>query len=147
MKKNADAHIKFLIHKIETTQFAILTEETDEKNLSVGSGIAFGIDGENRLVRAMFKYEFNSKETVALILEVYVDFQIEEKCFQQQVRLNDSLRIPKDFAMHLAMIAVGTARGILHEKTNGTKLNEFPMPPIDLTESIAEDIIFTPENT
>ena len=147
MKKIVETHIKFVIHKIETKQFAIVTEEIDESELSISSGIGFGIDDENRLVRAMFKYEFNSKETVALILEVYVDFQIVEKCFQDKIRFHGALKIPKDFATHLAMIAVGTARGILHEKTNGTKLNEFPMPPIDLTESIAEDITFMPENT
>ena len=146
MKRKTENTIGFIIHKIETKQFAILSEELDESELTITSGVAFGIDEDNRIIRAMFKYEFISKDKVILILEVYVDFQIEEKCFGKQIKIKDSLVIPKDFAAHLAMIAVGTARGILHEKTNGTKLNEFLMPPIDLTASIDEDIAFKFEN-
>lgn len=146
MKRKTENTIGFIIHKIETKQFAILSEELDESELTITSGVAFGIDEDNRIIRAMFKYEFISKDKVILILEVYVDFQIEEKCFGKQIKIKDSLVIPKDFATHLAMIAVGTARGILHEKTNGTKLNEFLMPPIDLTASIDEDIAFKFEN-
>lgn len=146
MKRKTENTIGFIIHKIETKQFAILSEELDESELTITSGVAFGIDEDNRIIRAMFKYEFISKDKVILILEVYVDFQIEEKCFGKQIKIKDSLVIPKDFAAHLAMIAVGTARGVLHEKTNGTKLNEFLMPPIDLTASIDEDIAFKFEN-
>ena len=146
MKRKTENTIGFIIHKIETKQFAILSEELDESELTITSGVAFGIDEDNRIIRAMFKYEFISKDKVILILEVYLDFQIEEKCFGKQIKIKDSLVIPKDFATHLAMIAVGTARGILHEKTNGTKLNEFLMPPIDLTASIDEDIAFKFEN-
>jgi len=146
MKRKTENTIGFIIHKIETKQFAIVSEELDESELTITSGVAFGIDEDNRIIRAMFKYEFISKDKVILILEVYVDFQIEEKCFGKQIKIKDSLVIPKDFATHLAMIAVGTARGILHEKTNGTKLNEFLMPPIDLTASIDEDIAFKFEN-
>lgn len=146
MKRKTENTIGFIIHKIETKQFAILSEELDESELTITSGVAFGIDEDNRIIRAMFKYEFISKDKVILILEVYVDFQIEEKCFGKQIKIKDSLVIPKGFATHLAMIAVGTARGILHEKTNGTKLNEFLMPPIDLTASIDEDIAFKFEN-
>lgn len=146
MKRKTENTIGFIIHKIETKQFAILSEEVDESELTITSGIGFGIDEDNRIIRAMFKYEFNSKDKVILILEVYVDFQIEKKCFGKQIKIKDSLVIPKDFAAHLAMIAVGTARGVLHEKTNGTKLNEFLMPPIDLTASIDEDIAFKFEN-
>lgn len=146
MKRKTENTIGFIIHKIETKQFAIVSEELDESELTITSGVAFGIDEDNRIIRAMFKYEFISKDKVILILEVYVDFQIEEKCFGKQIKIKDSLVIPKDFATHLGMIAVGTARGILHEKTNGTKLNEFLMPPIDLTASIDEDIAFKFEN-
>jgi hypothetical protein len=43
------------------------------------------------------------------------------------------------------MITAGTARGILHEKTKGTPLNDFPIPTIDITQSIPADIEFEAE--
>ena len=39
------------------------------------------------------------------------------------------------------MIAVGTARGILHAKTEATKFNQFLIPPINVVELIKDDII------
>ncbi len=145
MKKNIETSIQFTIYKIETTQFAVLSDTVEESALTIKSGVGFGIDEDNRLLRAMFKYEFQSNNATALILEVAVDFQIENKCFEEQIKSDDTFKIPKVFATHLAMLAVGVGRGILHEKTNGTALNNFPMPPIDITESITDDILFNLE--
>ena len=41
----------------------------------------------------------------------------------------------------MATIVVGTVRGIIHAKTEGTVLNAIVLPPINLTEIIKDDIL------
>lgn len=50
--------------------------------------------------------------------------------------------ISKGFITHLAMISVGTTRGILYAKTEGTDFVKFIIPTINLSELILEDAIF-----
>ncbi|NOQ75958.1 MAG: hypothetical protein GQ574_28385 [Crocinitomix sp.] len=52
------------------------------------------------------------------------------------------LVFPKGFIRHLSVICVGTARGILHAKTEGTKFNEFILPTINVEDLIQEDASF-----
>jgi hypothetical protein len=145
MENNVNNNIQFAIYKIDTMQFAILSEELNEASLTIKSGVAFGVDEHNRIVRVAFKYEFQSMEITALILEVAMEFQVSEECFTKQIQSAQSYILPKAFATHLAMIVVSTARGILHEKTKGKVLNSFPLALIDLTESITEDVILDRE--
>jgi hypothetical protein len=43
---------------------------------------------------------------------------------------------------HFGVITVGTARGVLHSKTDGSIFNDLILPTINLTEIIKDDIIF-----
>lgn len=145
MDANSREKIAFRIHRIETLQFAILIDTIDSEELTISSGFGFGIDPDDCLLRSTFKYEFQSEQKPALILEVAVDFAIEPESFSQNLKNEANYIIPKHMANHLAMITVGTARGILHEKTNGTDLNKYLIPTIDITESIREDVVFDAE--
>ncbi len=49
--------------------------------------------------------------------------------------------MPKNFAQHIGVITVGTARGILHTKTEGTILNSLIIPSINVLELVPNDII------
>jgi hypothetical protein len=49
--------------------------------------------------------------------------------------------IPEGFASHMAVITVGTIRGILYEKVKDTLFKEYIIPPINLTELIQEDVV------
>ena len=43
---------------------------------------------------------------------------------------------------HLSVITVGTARGVLHAKTENTPFNKFVLPTINVTELVKEDVSF-----
>lgn len=49
--------------------------------------------------------------------------------------------VPVDFLRYMGTIVVGTARGIIHAKTEGTVLNSVVLPPINLVEIIKEDLV------
>lgn len=54
-----------------------------------------------------------------------------------------TLTVPKGFLCHLAMLTVGTSRGILHAKTEGTCFNKYVLPVINVTEIIKGDASFS----
>lgn len=56
--------------------------------------------------------------------------------------VTNTLVIPKGFLRHLAMLTVGTSRGILHAKTEGTCFNKYVLPTINVTLIIKEDATF-----
>jgi hypothetical protein len=57
-----------------------------------------------------------------------------------------SVLLPANFARHLAMITVGTTRGVLHAKTEKTEFSKFIIPTINLEEIITEVVEIEKEN-
>lgn len=53
----------------------------------------------------------------------------------------NTLTLEKGFARHLSVIAVGTARGVLHSKTEDTDWNHITLPLINIEEVLQEDVI------
>jgi hypothetical protein len=49
--------------------------------------------------------------------------------------------LPKGFVRHLAVLTVGTVRGILHTKTEGTDSNKFVLPTINVADMISDDAV------
>ncbi len=50
--------------------------------------------------------------------------------------------IPVDFLRYMGSVSVGTIRGVIHAKTEGTVLNPVVMPPVNLEEMIQTDLQF-----
>lgn len=134
--------IEFRIQHIETLQYAILVENLDEQKLAYAISFSYGLDTSTKIIRTMFKFELLQNKELALILEIGVDCAIEPKCFDKNIQKENGYLIPSDFAIHMAMIAVGTARGVLHEKTKDSSLNKFPIPTINVSNAIQSDILF-----
>lgn len=135
--------LRFRIYQIETIQFALLQDKMSRDDLSFSVRFGYQLDYQNKLIRTIFKFDLLHNDHPAVVIEVAVDFNIESESFESQIEKELEYRVPKDFAIHLAMVTVGTTRGILHEKTRNTPFNTFPIPTIDLTQSIKNDLIFT----
>ena len=71
------------------------------------------------------------------------EFEVSEKALGSFNKVKEEKYIiPRNFLLHLGVITIGTARGILHSKTEGTKFNKFILPSINLTTMINEDMEF-----
>ena len=68
-------------------------------------------------------------------------FKIEDKSWGGFIKKKEII-FPKAFVAHMAMITVGTSRGILHSKTEGTPYNELILPTLNVADMIPEDIKF-----
>jgi len=137
--------IPFRLSGIETTQFAIMEDSyKDDCDINVVVGVPIAATDENHLIDVSLNIKFKCDETTFIILEVKLQFDIETEAFNSLFitkKKKKYLVIPVGLSRHLATLAVGTARGILHEKLTKTKLKDFLLPTIDLTEILDEDIV------
>jgi hypothetical protein len=85
----------------------------------------------------------DGKETL-LILECGCHFALTEATWEQCRNSDNQVKIPKELLTHLAVIALGTARGVLHAKTEGTLFNHHIMPVLNLTEVFKDDLLLNP---
>jgi hypothetical protein len=135
--------VEFSIAKVITEQFAIIEKtfvEAEEINLN--TNLRFGIDRDQRLVAAFTLFKFEQKEIPFLIVEVSCQFLIAQESWAVFLTDDVTTKIPKGFMTHLGMITVGTARGVLHTKTEGTRFNDFVLPTINVMDMVTTDVTF-----
>lgn len=135
--------IGFNLTKINTLQFAIIEEAFNAgiDKFNIETNLGFGVDSENESILSLVKIQFEQNSIPFLIIEVSCEFDV-IKDFWEEFESKKNNTIPKGFMAHLAMITVGTTRGVLHEKTKNTKFNEFIFPTINVAKMIEKDVEF-----
>lgn len=140
-KKNI---IPFALKGIRTLEFAMIKEFYSENK----SNIEFGINAEFG-IKSLEDYEIMCAPEVAFLQEGKPFIKIKSACYfsvKPEVwnefinNENQSIIFPKGFTDHLLMLSVGTLRGILHAKTEGTIFNNFILPTINVTTLSEGDI-------
>lgn len=137
--------ISFSIDGIKTEQFAILEENYHEKkSVDFETGIQFKIDAESKFIASVVRISFNQGKKSFLKIDVSCHFKIDDQSWNTFINKKQLiLTIPKGFLAHMAMITVGTLRGILFTKTEGTVFNKFIIPTIDVASMIEKDETFS----
>lgn len=129
----------FRIAGIKTQQFAIFPEKfVNGKEVRVESEFEFGLNDDYSRIRCLSRFSYLQNDTLLLTCEIHNVFDIRE---DGVALLKEQLRVPADTLRYLATIATGTARGIIHTKTEGTILNPIVLPPINLVEVISKDFV------
>lgn len=143
MSKQDELALSFSLANIDTNEFAIIERAYDEeKNVGLNTSVNFGFDSNNQVLGTQVRFQFEQDESPFLIIDATCGFEMNEKSWKSLLdeELNQ-LIIPEGFASHMAIITVGTIRGILHEKTKGTTFNKYIIPPINLTTIIKENVV------
>lgn len=139
--ENEKKGVGFLLQGIKLEQFAVFEDAyLPDNRADVITNLQFRIDSENRLIGVFPGFEFTQEEKVFLKIEVSCHFKIREESWNSFLAENQ-LRVPKDFMAHLAMITVGTARGVLFAKTEGSTFSRFILPTINVKEMVPEDVV------
>lgn len=134
--------LSFKLVDILTDEFAILEDSyTDGEEVQMGTFVNFGHDRENRLLGANLKFQFEQNEKPFIVISATCSFQMDEEAWNSLLdEEGQNIVIPEGFASHMAVITVGTIRGILYEKIKDTSFRGYIIPPINLTELIKEDV-------
>lgn len=143
MKKELQS-VNFALRKINTEQFAILQDNYEEQSdIRFGTKLHFAADQKARLIAVFAGFIFELKGKPFLVIEVSCNFEIVQKAWKEMLNNEkDAISVPKCFMSHLAMLTVGTARGVLHAKTEGTCFNQYFIPPVNVVKLIKEDTVF-----
>lgn len=132
--------VQFRMSRISVEQFAILVEEAPQAEIVVDSDVSFGVIPNKQVVAVKFNITFTHEDKKLLVMELHCYFNVRPEDWKKFEKENKVV-IPKDLLAHFAMHTVGTARGVLYCKTEGTLYNQFIIPPMNVTERIPEDIV------
>ena len=76
-------------------------------------------------------------------MEIACHFKIVDDAWESfKNKDKTKLTIPVGFIRHLIMLTIGTARGVLHSRTENTPFNDFLMPTINVTEIVKSGVAF-----
>lgn len=132
--------VQFRMNRISVEQFAIIADSIPQMPITVDTDVSFGIVSNKHIVAVKFNLSFSNNSDKLLIMELHCHFEIHPENWAGFEK-DKKVIIPKDLLAHFAMHTIGTARGVLFCKTEGTIFNQFIIPPINVAEKISEDIV------
>ncbi len=137
--------VGFILKHIKTIQFAVLEENCSHVHGgNLTTRLNFGLDQKHRMVEARVLFRFEEEPGKPfLIIEAACHFEVKEEALTSFTGDDGKeLVIPCGFAQHLLVLTIGTVRGILHAKTEGTAYNQYVLPTINVAEMLKEDVKF-----
>lgn len=133
-------NIGFFMNQILVNQFAFLSENIIPRDLQVDLNIQFKTDNANKFIATLFKVQYRSGSTPLVLLEVQCAFSVKPEDWDSCIQ-DDKLVLPCDFLRHIAVLTVGTTRGVLFCKTEGTPFCSLMLPLINVESMITQDLV------
>lgn len=135
--------IRFRMVKITTTQFAIVGDmcgEIDEIGIELGFNVKYSMEMHRIGVSPLLTLKSENDDKL-LILELFCEFEVHPDDWQGMITDN-RLIINKDFLGNLISQSIGTLRGVLYCKTEGTSYSNFVLPSVSISELVNTDAEF-----
>lgn len=139
---NIKKQISFKLLNIVTEQFATFEVENLPEVKDLRYDLQFSINPEKRIVSCRMKFQFLHNVQPIIVLTVVCNFDVEESSWNNQIISNKKITLPKHFLEHLCVLTVGTARGVLHTKTENTFFNKFIIPTLNVSNLVEKDVVF-----
>lgn len=141
--------IGFALNNITTEQFAVIESAFIKGNaVDLKAGLRFGINKDKKIISILFSTNFIQEKSPFLIIEVGCHFKIINQTWNDFLTEDKTeLTAPKGFISHLAMLTIGTARGVLHSKTENTSYNDFLLPTINVADLVKKEVTFNLDKT
>jgi hypothetical protein len=131
--------LHYKISKIETKQFAVFADNLNvNSDVEIGTSFGFNVRNDCEQIRCISKFEYLQEDKLIMLLEIVTYFDIAPDGAE---RIKEQKSIAVEFLRYMATIVVGTARGIIHSKTENTIINSIILPPVNLVEAITEDFV------
>ena len=126
---------------MKTEQFAVVESSFNPHGqIDLQIGFDFEVNLESKTLSCVSKIEFLADSKVFLLIRLRTQFVIQEESFSNMV-VKGKVIIPVHLARHLAMIAIGSSRGVLFAKTESTIFSKFILPTINIQEFIKDDLV------
>lgn len=134
--------VPFRLVAITTEDFSTVKSnfQSDDINIGINLAVDVQVNAADYIVAMATRFEFHQNTQPILTLESICHFQVDDKYWPQFVK-DESLVIPANLLTHFLVLAVGTARGIIHAK-RPMWLQGLILPTLDVSKLIIEDRIF-----
>ena len=134
--------VGFALAAIKTEQFALFEENfSPKKETSITTSLEFKINLEQKLIGVFATFSFEQAKKVFIKIQVSCHFNIDTDSWNSFLQ-DEIMVVPQSFIAHLTMLTIGTSRGILHTKTEGTEFNKFILPTINVKSLVDKDAAF-----
>ena len=132
-------NIQYRISHIETVQFAIFPDNyINGQEVMVNTNCGYNVRSDFNQVRNVISVNYTQNEKLLMVVELACYYDIAPEGVEA---IKGEGKIPVDFLRYMGSISVGTMRGVIHAKTEGTVLNPVVMPPINLEEMVKNDLV------
>lgn len=133
--------VRFKMSKISVGQFAILKETAPlpDANVTMETNLYFKAATNVERLASDVKFSFMEDKVPFLLIEVSCEFDIHPDDWKTMLD-GDNIIIPKETLENLAVHTIGTTRGVLYCKTEGTDFNKYMIPPINVSAIISGDM-------
>ena len=133
---------QFKFARLITQEYALIENNFKQgKEININTNLSWGADKVHRVLGVGAKFIFDIDNQPFIILKVEGQFIIEEETWNSIHQEDDGeLVVPKIFMAHLAMLVVGSTRGVLHTKLENTPFNQLMLPLINVQSMFKEDV-------
>lgn len=136
---------EFRLVGIKNNQFAFDDIEIKSDHLeeiTVGIAPKFGINAEEKIIGCILKIKFEYESQSFVFLETECHFKLTDNSWNDFID-TENIHFPVEFLRHLGVITLGTMRGVLFEKLQGSDIEFIQLPLINLTEVIDKEEVFS----
>lgn len=131
---------RFKMTKIATDQFAILNEAA-LKDVTIDTSLQFVNHEKGNKIDCKAGFQFSDGQEKAMLLNVTCTFEINKEDWNALAKEDGDVVIPHSLLQFFAVHTIGTARGILHCKTEGTALANIIIPPLNIDGHVKDDLV------
>ena len=132
--------VRFRMFRISTGQFAILSTDAPQGDVDINTNMELKHTNDGSAIQVHATFSFNEKEKQVMVLDTTCEFAIHPDDLRS-ITKERQVVIPKELIDYFIAQTVGTARGILHCKTEGTPFNGIIIPPMNVTVMFKDDMV------
>ncbi len=136
--------IEFRLAQIKTEQFAVIDGVyTQGKESLIDTQLSFGFTPEARTIQVNGRFTFRQDTAAYLVMENVIWFQIikEEDWTSLFDETTRRITLTKDLVLVFSNFVIGTARGIVHARSEGTSFHAVILPPINVVAMLESDTV------
>lgn len=132
---------RFKMQKIGVEQFAILTNTKPIGTITLKSDFETKVAADSPIVTISLRVNLLTDDTTVLeTLFMKCEFAIHPDDYAA-LKDNNKTIFSASLLSHMALHVVGTARGVLYCKNEGSVFADMILPPINVAEIFNEDIV------
>lgn len=124
--------IRFRMSRINVNQFALLVDKMPE-HLGMDLELAYLIDEKNKIAACRLSEIFKDGDEKVMVLEITCEYEVHPEDWNSMTK-DGQTNLTREAMEIFAAQAVGTSRGVLFCKTEGTCMNGICLPPVNVRE-------------